>query len=72
MQVSSDDRLEELHAAGVELVAGSVTDLAGVTRAKYVPLRRLEDFGEEFIPGECLDCAVCAQYKDTGKETQNG
>ncbi len=44
MQVSSDDRLEELHAAGVELVAGSVTDLAGVTRAKYVPLRRLEDF----------------------------
>ena len=44
MQVSSDDRIEELRAAGVELVAGSVTDLAGVTRAKYVPLRRLGDF----------------------------
>ena len=26
------------------LVAGSITDLAGVTRAKYVPLRRLEAF----------------------------
>ena len=39
-----DDRIEELRADGVELVAGSVTDLAGVTRAKYVPLRRLGDF----------------------------
>jgi glutamine synthetase len=38
------DRIEELRADGVELVAGSVTDLAGVTRAKYVPLRRLGDF----------------------------
>ena len=44
MPVSSDDRIEELRAHGVELVAGSVTDLAGVTRAKYVPLRRLGDF----------------------------
>ena len=44
MPVSSDDRIEELRADGVELVAGSVTDLAGVTRAKYVPLRRLGDF----------------------------
>jgi glutamine synthetase len=44
MQVSSDDRIEELRGAGVALVAGSVTDLAGVTRAKYVPLRRLGDF----------------------------
>ena len=44
MPVSSDDRIEELRAEGVELVAGSVTDLAGVTRAKYVPLRRLGDF----------------------------
>ena len=44
MPVSSDDRIEELRANGVELVAGSVTDLAGVTRAKYVPLRRLGDF----------------------------
>jgi glutamine synthetase len=35
---------EELRAAGVALVAGSITDLAGVTRAKYVPLRRLEAF----------------------------
>ena len=37
-------RVEELRAGGVELVAGSVTDLAGVTRAKYVPLRRLAAF----------------------------
>src|ERR1700712_1431208 len=44
MPVSSDDRIEELRAIGVELVAGSVTDLGGVTRAKYVPLRRLGDF----------------------------
>ena len=29
---------------GVRLVAGSITDLAGVTRAKYVPLSRLEAF----------------------------
>jgi glutamine synthetase len=42
--VSSDDRIEELREMGVELVAGSVTDLGGVTRAKYVPLRRLGDF----------------------------
>ena len=44
MPVSGDDRIDELRAEGVELVAGSVTDLAGVTRAKYVPLRRLADF----------------------------
>jgi glutamine synthetase len=44
MPASSDDRIEELRANGVGLVAGSVTDLAGVTRAKYVPLRRLGDF----------------------------
>src|SRR3954466_9496324 len=37
-------RVAELRAAGVELVAGTVTDLAGVTRAKYVPLRRLSAF----------------------------
>jgi glutamine synthetase len=37
-------RVAELRAGGVELVAGSVTDLAGVTRAKYVPLRRLAAF----------------------------
>jgi glutamine synthetase len=42
--VSSDDRIEALRAIGVELVAGSITDLGGVTRAKYVPLRRLGDF----------------------------
>jgi glutamine synthetase len=29
--------MAELHEPPVELVAGSVTDLAGVTRAKYVP-----------------------------------
>src|SRR3954454_14486341 len=37
-------RIDELRAKGVELIAGSVTDPAGVTRAKYVPLRRLGDF----------------------------
>jgi glutamine synthetase len=37
-------RVAELRAGGVELVAGTVTDLAGVTRAKYVPLRRLVSF----------------------------
>lgn len=42
--VSTDDCIDELRAKGVELVAGSVTDPAGVTRAKYVPLRRLGDF----------------------------
>ncbi len=36
--------VEDLRAEGVALVAGSITDLAGVTRAKYVPLRRLESF----------------------------
>ena len=35
-----------LHTAGVQLVAGSITDLAGVTRAKYVPLRRLGAFAD--------------------------
>lgn len=42
--MSIDDRITDLRAKGVELVAGSVTDPAGVTRAKYVPLRRLGDF----------------------------
>ena len=36
--------VDELRACGVALVAGSITDLAGVTRAKYVPLRRLDSF----------------------------
>ncbi|MGY4712768.1 glutamine synthetase family protein [Mycolicibacterium sp. CBM1] len=35
---------EELRSAGVELVAGSLTDPAGVTRGKYVPLNRLGAF----------------------------
>jgi glutamine synthetase len=35
--------IDDLRAKGVELVAGSMTDPAGVTRAKYVPLRRLGD-----------------------------
>ncbi|MEU0494170.1 glutamine synthetase family protein [Mycobacterium sp. NPDC006124] len=39
-----EERIDQLRAQGVELVAGSVTDPAGVTRAKYVPLRRLGDF----------------------------
>src|SRR3954468_4848779 len=42
MPLSTD--VEELRAGGVALVAGSITDLAGVTRAKYVPLRRLASF----------------------------
>jgi glutamine synthetase len=37
-------QIDELRAKGVELVAGSITDPAGVTRAKYVPVRRLGDF----------------------------
>lgn len=36
--------VDDLRGKGVELVAGSITDPAGVTRAKYVPLRRLGDF----------------------------
>lgn len=35
---------EELRAKGIALIAGSVTDLAGVTRAKYVPVHRLGAF----------------------------
>lgn len=34
----------QLRADGVQLVAGSLTDLAGVTRAKYVPVDRLDTF----------------------------
>lgn len=34
----------QLRADGVRLVAGSLTDLAGVTRAKYVPVDRLGAF----------------------------
>jgi glutamine synthetase len=37
-------QIDEHRADGVEIVAGSLTDLAGVTRAKYVPLRRLSSF----------------------------
>jgi glutamine synthetase len=44
MPVASDDGIDALRAKGVQLVAGSITDPAGVTRAKYVPLRRLGDF----------------------------
>ena len=36
--------VEGLRAGGVALIAGSITDLAGVTRAKYVPLHRLDAF----------------------------
>lgn len=35
---------EQLRSEGVELVAGSLTDLAGVTRGKYVPLHRVGAF----------------------------
>jgi glutamine synthetase len=44
MPESADRTIADLRAEGVELVAGSITDPAGVTRAKYVPLRRLGDF----------------------------
>jgi glutamine synthetase len=44
MPMVTDGIIDDLRAKGVELVAGSVTDPAGVTRAKYVPLRRLGDF----------------------------
>ncbi|KGI68506.1 glutamine synthetase family protein [Mycolicibacterium rufum] len=40
----SSDRADHLRADGVAIVAGSVTDLAGVTRAKYVPVSRLGAF----------------------------
>lgn len=39
-----DAFIDELRSDGVTIVAGSITDLAGVTRAKYVPLRRLPAF----------------------------
>lgn len=50
---------EELRAQGVALIAGSVTDLAGVTRAKYVPVRRLRAFetvGDGRIPSWSVFC----------------
>ena len=37
-------QIDDLRAKGVALVAGSLTDPAGVTRAKYVPVGRLGDF----------------------------
>lgn len=44
MPAAITPRIDDLRAEGVELVAGSLTDLAGVTRAKYVPLHRLSAF----------------------------
>lgn len=44
MPAAITSRTEDLRARGVEIVAGSLTDLAGVTRAKYVPLQRLSAF----------------------------
>lgn len=51
MEDASPDRTADLSAEagrlrdeGVAIVAGSVTDLAGVTRAKYVPVDRLGAF----------------------------
>lgn len=44
MPAANTSRTEDLRAHGVEIVAGSLTDLAGVTRAKYVPLQRLSAF----------------------------
>lgn len=39
-----DELASRLAKDGVAVVAGSVTDLAGVTRGKYVPTRRLPSF----------------------------
>ena len=39
-----DARIDDLVADEVVLVVGSITDPAGVTRGKYVPVRRLGDF----------------------------
>ena len=39
-----DRRQDDLRAAGVEIVMGSVIDFAGVARGKTVPLRRLSSF----------------------------
>ncbi|MEP9383259.1 glutamine synthetase family protein [Nocardioides sp. KR10-350] len=36
--------VDRLHGRGVELVGGSVVDMAGIVRAKYVPVRRLPAF----------------------------
>ncbi|MGV0744005.1 glutamine synthetase family protein [Mycolicibacterium sp. XJ870] len=46
MPAASTPRIDELRSEGVDIVAGSLTDLAGVTRAKYVPLQRLSAFAE--------------------------
>ncbi|MBO0678441.1 glutamine synthetase [Mycolicibacterium sp. S2-37] len=43
-QSAENARIGELRAQGVALIAGSITDLAGVTRAKYVPVHRLDAF----------------------------
>lgn len=41
---AADDLARDLRANGVRLIAGSLTDPAGVTRAKYVPVSRLGAF----------------------------
>ena len=43
-EVNAAKDVQVLRAEGVRLVAGSLTDLAGVTRAKYVPTDRLGAF----------------------------
>lgn len=43
-EVSETELVDRLRADGVTLVAGSMTDLAGVTRAKYVPVQRVGAF----------------------------
>ena len=40
----SDALTDQLRAEGVAIVGGSITDPAGVTRAKYVPLGRVDAF----------------------------
>jgi glutamine synthetase len=43
-QLDLERRQEDLRAAGVEIVMGSVIDFAGVARGKTVPLQRLASF----------------------------
>src|ERR1700677_1724161 len=43
-QSDLERRQDDLRAAGVEIVVGSVIDFAGVARGKTVPLQRLDSF----------------------------
>src|ERR1700689_3902009 len=62
-------RHDDLRAAGVELVMGSVIDFAGVARGKTVPLQRLGSFvtaGMGASPswnGFCIDGTIAFTEK---------